>query len=504
MEKKTPSAGKVLRSDKFKRGGLATLMSVVFIAIIVVINILVGVLTDRFPSMNIDLTAQKLNTLSDQALDVAKNVEQKTTIYLIGEEDAYRKDRILANYGLPFSQVANLAERLREANSNISVEFIDPDTNPKFISDYAEENLTTGKVLVKTDKRYKVLAAGDLFSVQQSSTSATGYDSYSKVDSALAGALEMVNLDSVPVVAIATGHGEMLGSSNLSGFISAMEAQNFEVKEIDFLTEEIPEGTQVLMLPTPTADYTEDELKKIRAYLDDANNPVPASLLVTCHPTQGQLPNLAGFLEEWGLKVEEGMVAETDSSRMLLGSAAYMLVDQGEEILPDNQYSNLIAANSCPITRVFEGNGDVKTDAVWTTSDSAYVFTDGMDETAAENAKTDVQTVAAMATQFVQDSEKKTFRRSVLVFGSSYVFTDTFMNASAYGDKSFITDLMKYVTETDGSAVSVYTDQVQTNVRDVTASAATMNLLGLGVFTIGIPVAILVVGLVIFLRRRHL
>ncbi len=49
------------------------------------------------------------------------------------------------------------------------------------------------------------------------------------VDSALASALEMVNMDDVPVLTIATGHGEMLSNSNMASFVDMMENQNFEV-----------------------------------------------------------------------------------------------------------------------------------------------------------------------------------------------------------------------------------------------------------------------------------
>ena len=73
-----------LHKDKFKHGSLAVAFTVVFIAIIIVINILVSALTTRFPSMNIDLTLEGLNTLSEDSLDVAKGIENETTIYLIG------------------------------------------------------------------------------------------------------------------------------------------------------------------------------------------------------------------------------------------------------------------------------------------------------------------------------------------------------------------------------------------------------------------------------------
>ncbi len=114
------------RSNKFKRGGMATLMTVVFIAIVVALNVVVSALTQRFPSMDIDMTAQGLNTLSDQAVEVAQNVDQDTTIYLIGTEEAYENNQIgqsyLGYYGveLEYNQVASLARRLAETNPKIS------------------------------------------------------------------------------------------------------------------------------------------------------------------------------------------------------------------------------------------------------------------------------------------------------------------------------------------------------------------------------------------------
>lgn len=502
MAKKKGSFSKAMRSEKFKRGGMATLMSVVFIAIVVILNILVGVLTDRFPSLNVDLTAQKLNTLSDQALEIAKNVEQETDIYLIGSEDAYRNNTMYYSsaYGFDYSQIANLADKLQEANSKISVEFIDPDTNPTFISEYPEDNLVSGKVLVKTEKRHKVLSVNDLFSMQNDQTTGAS-NTYSKVDSALAGALEVVNMDKVPVVAIATGHDEDL-TTRMDAFQDKLEGQNFEIREIDFLTEDIPEDTQILMLPTPNKDYTEEEIGKLRSFLDNDTNAESVTLLVTCHPTQGEMPNFASFLEEWGVKVNLGLVAETDTSRMALGSPAYVLVDHENEIL-EKEYKYLISPSGCSIELLFESNSDVSTHALWTTSDSACLVTGDMTEADLADAPKASQVVASLSYTTVKVGDVNA-RRSVVVFGSSVGFTDSFISATAFDNSAYITDLLKGMTGTDGSRVSVATQQVQTNVRDVTASQSTVVFWGLIVFTVGLPLAILIVGLVIFLKRRHL
>ena len=91
---------KFLSSQKWKRSSLATLFVVLFIALLVVINVVVSVLSARFPSMNIDLTAAGLNTLSEDAVNVAKDTSVKTTIYIVGSEESIRQDQVYSNYGL--------------------------------------------------------------------------------------------------------------------------------------------------------------------------------------------------------------------------------------------------------------------------------------------------------------------------------------------------------------------------------------------------------------------
>ena len=79
-QKPAQKKASVFKGNKFRRGGMATVLTVVFIAVVVVLNLLASLLTERFPSMNIDLTAQKMNTLSDQAVEIAQGVEQDTNI----------------------------------------------------------------------------------------------------------------------------------------------------------------------------------------------------------------------------------------------------------------------------------------------------------------------------------------------------------------------------------------------------------------------------------------
>lgn len=491
-----------VHKEKFKHGSLAVVFTVVFIAVIIVINVLVSALTTRFPSMNFDLTKEGLNTLSDEATDVAKEIVNETTIYIIGSEDAIRGDEVYSNYSLKYSQVANLADRLHELNDKIKVEYIDPDMNPQFISDYADDSLTTGKVMVKTDKRRKTLAVTDLFSIQQDSSTGQ-YNYYSKVDGALANALYLVNLDTVPVVAFATGHNEMLTvSDNLSTFTGMLNDNNFEVKEFNMLTDEIPEDASIVVLGTPTTDYTSEELSKLEAYLDDEKMASSRTLYVMTAPNAGwsSMPNLSSFLAEWGMEPQSQEVLESNTNNTLYNMPYAIFANVTDSVL-SKTYDNVVKVQAAPVKRLFTANNDISTYSVIETSDTAYLSND---EKVLETPETDTYTILAFAQRYMDNQGK--ICANVVVDGCAADFYDgsSLLGNSTFGNKDVTLDLIKNLTGTTDTRVGLTVNQTQTNTMDISASSAVTWSIGMMLFTIVVPVAVLVIGLVIFLRRRHL
>ena len=75
---------------------------------------------------------------------------------------------------------------------------------------------------------------------------------------------------------------------------------------------------------------------------------------------------------------------------------------------------------------------------------------------------------------------------------------------STFGNKDVTLDLIKNLTGTTDTRVGLTVNQTQTNTMDISASSAVTWSIGMMLFTIVVPVAVLVIGLVIFLRRRHL
>jgi len=477
------SVGSVLKSTKFKRSGMATIMTVVFIVLVIALNILVSLLSARFPSMNIDMTAQKLNTLSDSALDAAKNVPNDTEIYVIAKEDDARNDRIFSE--IKFSQVSNLLDKMAEANPKIKISYIDADTNPQFMSEHANENLSTGSVLISTAQRTKTLRIIDLFSASQDQT--TGAMSYfSNVDSALANAVTMVNLENIPVVSVISGHDEFFDTTARADLETLLSNNSYSVQNVNLLTGEISADTQVLVIAAPSTDYTSEEIQKLRDFLSDS-------------PAQAKLPNLAGFLEEWGVAVEEGVVIETNNTRIFSTNESYIIVDSAGVVLAENSYPLLVAPSSSPLQILFTSNADIAVKPLWKTSANAYTVMEEL----LENPDTSEQIIATLSEKIINVGGMPT-TRNVVVFGSTPALTSSFITASTFSNPNYTIDLFSYLTGVEKNNNAIAPNQIQTNTIDISASGATIINLGLFVFTIGIPLVILIVGLIVFLKRRHL
>lgn len=486
-----------LNKGKLKRRGLSTLMTIAFIILVIGVNLLVSLLSDRFPSMNVDLTAQGLNTLSEEAVEAAKNVTLDTTIsILMAEKDA--RQGSYDSVTTPYSQVANLAERLKEVNGKISVEYVDLDKNPSFEQDYPDDTLALGSVIVKSEKRHRVLGVQDLFVSSQDST--TGASSYtSQVDGTLANALNQVNLDSMPLVAISTSNDAAMDYSALE---TMLVERGYEVQAFDLLTEEIPENTMVLLMPSPATDLTKDQVEKLRTYLDSPAADASRSLFYVANTKNSTgSPVLQEFLEEWGVQIAPGIAVETNTNNAFpvddSGIAYGLIAQNGGDILADNTYSYLLSPYTCPITQLFSYNDNVSVNKLWVSADTAYAAVESLED----SPDTSEQILATLSVKNVKVDENYV-TENVVVFGSSVAFANGLGNNDNYGNKTYITDLFAQLTGVDNQTISI--SQVSTFTLDVTASTNTLLTLGLGIFTIAIPLAILVVGLVIFFRRRHL
>ncbi len=489
---------KLFGSNKFKHGSVATIFIVLFLAVIIGLNVVVSILTERYPSMDMDLTPTKMNTLSDTASETATAATMETEIILVGTEEEYINNMLFSSsYNIEYSQVASIAFKMQEANyDKISVRYADPDLEPTLISEYASDGLSTGMVLVRTDARYKILTVEDMFAVSQDQNTGMIH-TFSMVDGALANAVHIVNLDFVPVVAVATGHEEGLPAESRAAFDQLLTDNGFEVVEFNLLTEPIPDDARVLMIPAPNTDYANDEIVKIEEFLDDRYT--DKLLLVAANPTQADTPNIDALLADWGLKLGEGAVTETDTQNYFM-YPDLVFVNENEDFFVENDFSNLVAVSSSPIEFLFEANNDIATQALLESSSTSYLATS---TAAAENPETASYVTSALAYRY-NNIEGDNTQTSVMLVGDAMSLLNDFIGTSAFENRDYMITMLRYATKVSDGNLGIYVESVETNVVDIITTMATIQMVGFNIFTIAVPVIILVLGLVVFLRRRHL
>ena len=67
---------------RFKYGTLSTLITIIFICAVVLFNIIVGMLVERYP-VKLDLTKNKIYEVSDKTIDYLKKLEKQVEITVL-------------------------------------------------------------------------------------------------------------------------------------------------------------------------------------------------------------------------------------------------------------------------------------------------------------------------------------------------------------------------------------------------------------------------------------
>lgn len=82
------SQKKAKNRKKLKYGSLATGITIIFVAVVVLVNVVVSQLVDRYPNLKLDLTTNNIYEISDETMDYIKNLNQKVEIGVSVEESS--------------------------------------------------------------------------------------------------------------------------------------------------------------------------------------------------------------------------------------------------------------------------------------------------------------------------------------------------------------------------------------------------------------------------------
>lgn len=491
MKKTFTEEQAAVRSGKQKRAKLGTytvVLSLIVLAVLIVVNLLVSLIPTRFTI--IDLSANQIYSISEASEKAAHKLKENVTIYYI--RDSSQSEDV---------QIETFLERYASLNSRITLKAIDPVTAPNFTTQYTTETLSNYSIIIESAKRYRVIDYFEMFTYEGGIASDDTemlnlyYSYYGTLpalyfsgENLITSALDYVTTDDIPTAYVLTGHGE----GSLSTSLQTQVANNNInlVTSLNLLTATaVPEDCDMLIVNSPQTDLSENEANMIITYLLGGGK-----VLLTTMPGISDMPNLLSVAQACGLTAIDGIVVEGDSSHHYPNVNYYLIPETQEHTitssLMSSYYTVLPLAHA--ITRTETLPSGITIAPMFSTSSSAYTID-----------------VVAKTTEKTEDSKTGTFWVGVAAehenggkliwIPSSVALTDT-ANSLTGANYAYATEMLNWLSPRDTILSSVDAIAMDDPTLTVTASAA---LFWSAMFVLVIPVAFMVVGLVIWIRRRR-
>ena len=514
---KTPKEKKKTNIRQLKHGMMATVLTLIFVAAVVLVNVIATVIFERYP-LTIDLTKEKKYSISDQSEEYVKSIDTDVIVTVFATEDNFLA---LSDYT---RQAVEVLKKFTQYNDRISYRFVDIDANPDIVKDYGTDTVSSYEIMFETNptseiKRTRKVTLIDLLSfndelltnlnnygmtletlVTQMGGPLTflqyygAYVEASRADEAFTSALMAVT-DPNPVTAVfVTGRKE---ADTLAYLQTLLEANGYQVKTIDITKEEIPAETNLVVVPAPTVDYLPEEVKKLSDYLDN-DGKMGKQMLYAGSVRQGETPNLDEFMEEWGVKIGSGIVCE-QSGDNYYRFPYYTITDNVSENFTQDVSSDPVLLNcmSRPITLLFDERNNNGTEAYVKSTANAYVI--DMKTGDQLNKGQQIYTAVASKAVFSSETGEGTYS-NIIVYGAVETLADSYLSFTQFTNREYVLSLINGVTHKTSTGITIEPKVITGNVFDLTDSQRSVLQ---WTFTLIIPAVVLIIGGIIWLRRKN-
>lgn len=517
-----------LNKRSLKHGTMAVILTILFIAGVVVLNVIVSIISDRFDT-TADLTDSGIYTLDEATVEYLADLKYDVTVSVMNSEKSFESG------GTYYKSVNELLNKMAMENEHFKLQYLQIDQNPDFTSRFNGETLSENYIVIESaDKtRHRILTPGEYFSCPtlRDNLSQYGYpetyiDQYilqyinssyasqviegSNVEQAAVSAMMYVTNDEPVRVAFTEGFGE----SDSSALSSLLYKNGYDVETIDLKKiSEVDKDIDYIVMCAPTMDYDNDSLDRLSAFLDNGGS-FGKNLIYIASMYQpnyaetdeesNSLTHLSAFLAEWGIAVGDSLVFQSNTNYSFGGMEYAHLQEIQDTDYAGNTYGSTLLTYDAyirPIIQIWEGGskGSVEQEVLVKSHDGAYLRpistlsqTDFDRSTAESGVFSDVVCAKRI------HSTANTYSR-VIAFGSDMFVGSTFMNYANSNNQDFMINMFNYISgKTQGTTI---TAKSFTNVGfEVNEEQA--NTLAV-VLCIVIPVAVIVLGIVIWVRRRH-
>ena len=468
--------------------------TLILVALLILIFIAINMWTQSLNLNPIDLSQDKLYTLTDESKEKVKNIQKDVNIYFVECEEGD------SNF--------DLAKQYTNANEKIKVEIVNASSRPDLASKYGLETGNQG-IIVECGDKYKVLTSSDLVTYDTST-----YETISIAEQKLTSAIKSVTSDVIPKVYFLEGYSEFSLSSNMQYLNIYLANEVNEIKTLDLLSSgKVPDDCDTLVITTPSKDFDEIATNAIIDYINSGKNILWLNAALT---KQTDMPNVAKILAMYGVKpFEKGVIRETDSSKMISGSADLIKPEIEYSTITKDIYNTtgLIFLNATKINLVDETALEelkVSKTELLHASDASYFRTDFTIQTnsIADNEEKGKFLIGAELSKTISSANEETGEKEkmskLVIYGENYFITDYQMNSSystgiiqlAY-NKDLVLNSMSYLVNRQEDITA------RKNTGTVTYTATEQQDIIIRVVIFAIPILIIIAGIIVWIIRRR-
>lgn len=484
-----------INTRSLKHGTISAAFTAVFIAVVVVVNVIAAVVSERFGAAA-DLTGGGLYTLDEVTEEyLAEDLNSEVTITVLNSEQTFEQNTATR-------QVSEILKKMEIANSNIKLEFLSLDQNPNYVSRFTGETLDTDYIVIESKKtgRHRTITPVDYFGLTTDELLSYyyyyGYVTQYLIEQEAVGAMMYVSDEDPVRVAFTEGYSE----ADYSALKSLLEKNGYSTETVDLMTaSDIDPDIDFVIVHAPRIDIGKEQLAKLDKFLDNGGK-YGKNVIYFAGVSQPRTPNIDEFLDDWSISVGFSYVGQQDANYLISPLTAYahrLQINSSKyttEIYGSPLYT--LGADMRPI--FLENNGKADTSILLKTYDNAFLYP--IDESEAENfdidtARQGVFNEAAAASKTASDG---TLSR-VIAVGSETFSQNYFMSYTNGNNGEFFVSLFNYISgKTRGVVIQAKTP---IDVR-FEMTAKTANTLAV-VLCVVIPVCIIVIGITVWIRRRH-
>lgn len=505
---------------RLRYGSASIVLTIIVIVGVLLLNIIMDIVADRYP-LSLDMSSDKVFTLSDQSVAIAKSVKNDVEIVVFVAEDTIANPTTGAGAGIPefdttMREFYNALRQYRTHSGNkVTFRFIDPDQEPAKFAAYEKYGVTSADILFLSGERYKTCSIGDLYEIDDTNYYTYGiYEFYSKVEKVLGSNINNLQSNNDRIVQVLVGHSE--DENTIAGLKSLYELNGYTFKTHTITsTAAFDEKAEVMLIAAPKQDYSDAEIKRIQEWMFN-KGAYNRHLIVYVDP-YANCPKLYELLDvEYGIQVTDELLLETDDSRKFSYYSYDILCDVPATQFTANSVNTGKLATSIarrlttswpaepPKEGAIANLGTALNNYPTTTQ---VIKLEDLNENSTEKPiflpkeQYPLTSMIAASINSYDNTTQKPAYGTVVVSGCPSMAYPEILQYKAYHNEELLLDTINSVTGHENS-VTISNKILDTDT--VTFSPEAAKIVGLWVFTLGIPAIVLIVCLIVFLRRKNL